>query len=90
MADALFPKEIMDILNTNFMGFKMWHLLIISLVIPSPLAFMFLFLIIPGFKEKVTEVIRNGFNGVYPSISAGHGEGSQVPAASEPQNPTAP
>lgn len=85
-APALFPKEVMDILNTSFMGFKLWHLLLVSLVIPSPLAFMILFFIIPGFKEKVTELIRNGFN---PSTASGTGEGGQVSSASESQNPTA-
>jgi hypothetical protein len=51
------------------LGFKLWHLLILSLMIPSPMMFVFIFMIIPGFKEKVTEVIRNGFPGLYSGIS---------------------
>lgn len=67
-SDQLFPREIIDVLNSDFLGFKMWHLLLLSLVIPSPMMFVFIFMIIPGFKEKVTEVIRNGFPGVYSGI----------------------
>ena len=59
MADALVPKEVMDVLNTEFMGFKVWHLLILALVVPSPIAFfVLLVLLIPGFKEKVTDTIK--------------------------------
>jgi hypothetical protein len=67
----LFPKEVIDVLNTDFLGFKMWHLLLLALVIPSPVIFVLLFLIIPGFKEKVTEIIRNGVPRVYSVFSAG-------------------
>lgn len=67
----LFPKEVTDVLNTDFLGFKMWHLLLLALVIPSPVVFILLFLLIPGFKEKVTEIIRNGVPGVYSVFSAG-------------------
>ena len=67
-SSELFPREVLDVLNTDFLGFKMWHLLLIALVIPSPMMFMFIFMIIPGFKEKVTEVIKNGFPGVYSGI----------------------
>lgn len=69
MADApLFPKEVIDVLDTSFLGFKVWHLLLLALVIPSPTMFVVLFMLIPGFKEKATEVIRNGFPGVYSGI----------------------
>ena len=68
LSSDLFPREIIDVLNSEFLGFKMWHLLILALVIPSPMMFVFMFMIIPGFKEKVTEVIRNGFPGVYSGI----------------------
>lgn len=64
----LFPKEVTDVLYTEFLGFKMWHLLLLALVIPSPMMFVFLFMILPGFKEKATEVIKNGFPGVYSGI----------------------
>lgn len=72
MADApvLFPQEVIDVLNQGFMGFKMWHLLIVALIIPSPVVFFVLFFLIPGFKEKVTELIRNGYPGVYSKLSA--------------------
>lgn len=90
MADALFPKEIIDVLNTSFMGFKVWHLLIVALLVPSPVAFLVLFLLIPGFKEKATEVIKNGFSGVSTGTDSGTGEDSQVPAASKSQDSTAP
>ena len=89
MADALFPKEVLDVLNTNFMGFKVWHLLIVALLIPSPVAFLVLFLLIPGFKEKATEVIKNGFSGVSAGTDSGTGEGPQVSAASNSQSSTA-
>jgi hypothetical protein len=68
-SSELFPKEVIDVLSTDFLGFKLWHLLILSLMIPSPMMFVFIFMIIPGFKEKVTEVIRNGFPGLYSGIS---------------------
>ena len=59
MADALLPKDVVDILNTSFMGFKIWHLLIIALIVPSPIAFfVLLIMLIPGFKEKVTDTIK--------------------------------
>lgn len=64
----LFPKEVVDILNTDFLGFKMWHLLLLALIIPSPMMFVFIFMIIPGFKEKATDVIKNGLPGVYSGI----------------------
>lgn len=64
----LFPKEVTDTLYTEFLGFKLWHLLLLALVIPSPMMFVFLFMILPGFKEKATEVIKNGFPGVYSGI----------------------
>ena len=64
----LFPKEVIDVLNADFLGFKLWHLLVLSLMIPSPMMFVFIFMIIPGFKEKATEVIRNVFPGVYSGI----------------------
>lgn len=64
----LFPNEVMDILNTDFMGFKLWHLLIVALIVPSPWMFILLFLLIPGFKEKATGVIKNGISGVYSGI----------------------
>jgi hypothetical protein len=50
------------------LGFRLWHLLLLALMIPSPMMFVFIFMIIPGFKEKVTEVIKNGFPGVYSGI----------------------
>jgi hypothetical protein len=84
MADApalIFPKEVIDVLDTSFMGFKVWHLLLVALVVPSPVVFVVLFLLIPGFKEKATEVIKNGFSGIYPGISAGAGEGRKGTAA---------
>lgn len=56
----LFPKEVIDVLNMDFYGFKMWHLLIIALVMPYPAMFVAIFMLIPGFKEKVTELIKNG------------------------------
>jgi hypothetical protein len=85
MADAplklIFPKEVTDVLDTSFMGFKVWHLLLVALVVPSPFVFLMLFLLIPGFKEKATEVIKNGFYGVYPRNSAGPGEDRKGTAA---------
>jgi hypothetical protein len=85
MVDALIiPKEVQDVLNTSFMGFKLWHLLIVALLLPSPIAFLILFFAIPGFKEKVTEVIRNG----YPAVSSVFGEVNQVPPEGGAQNPT--
>jgi hypothetical protein len=83
MADALIPNEVADVLNTSFMGFKVWHILILSLIVPSPFAFVILMImLVPGFKEKVTETIRNGFPRVYSGTAAGYGEGAQVSAAS--------
>jgi len=67
-SSELFPKEVLDVLNTDFLGFRLWHLLLLALMIPSPMMFVFIFMIIPGFKEKVTEVIKNGFPGVYSGI----------------------
>ncbi len=64
----LFPQEVVDVLNTDFLGFKMWHLLLLALIVPSPMMFVFIFMIIPGFKEKATDVIKNGFPGVYSGI----------------------
>ena len=59
MADALLPKDVVDILNTSFMGFKIWHLLIIALIVPSPIAFfVLLIMLIPGFKDKIRDTIR--------------------------------
>lgn len=61
MADALFPKEVSDVLNREFMGFKVWYFLVLALLVPSPLVFIVvLIFLIPEFKEKVTELIRNG------------------------------
>lgn len=76
---ALFPSEIMSVLDSGFMGFKVWHLLILALIIPYPLMFVILFLLIPGFKDKALEVIKNGFSSgslsaVYPGVSALSGE----------------
>lgn len=86
MTDALlFPKEITDVLDTSFMGFKVWHLLIVALLVPSPVAFLVLFLLIPGFKEKATEVIKNGFSGIYSGTAAGNREGPEVSPASDTQ-----
>ena len=84
MADALVPKEVMDVLNTEFMGFKVWHLLILALMVPSPVAFfVLLIMLIPGFKEKVTEAIKNGYySRVNPGSAAGYGEVPEVSTAS--------
>ena len=92
MADALllFPKEVTDVLNTSFMGFKVWHLCLFALMIPSPVAFVVLFFIIPGFKEKVTELISNGIPGLYSGFSAGPREVYQGSAAGDSQNSPAP
>jgi hypothetical protein len=68
---ALFPQEVIDVLNTDFLGFKMWHLLIVALILPSPVIFLVIFMIIPGFKEKVTGLIRNGIPGVYSKLTGG-------------------
>lgn len=82
MADALlFPKEILDVLNTQFMGFKLWHILIFVLILPSPVSLLVLLFVVPGLKDKVTEVIKNGVPRVYSELSAVTGEGSQVPPA---------
>lgn len=78
MEDARIPSEIVDVLNIEFMGFKMWHLLLIALIIPSPVFLVVLFFIVPGFKDKVTELIRNGFSRVYPGTASGDGEAGQV------------
>lgn len=80
MTDAaalIFPKEVTDVLNTSFMGFKVWHLLIVALIIPSPIVFVIIFFLIPGFKEKVTELIRNGIPGFYSVFSPVPGEGGE-------------
>ena len=87
MADALlFPKEVTDVLNTSFMGFKVWHLILISLMVPSPVVFVILFFMIPGFKEKVTELIRNGVPGVYSVFSPVPREGDQGNATRDTQD----
>jgi hypothetical protein len=81
----MFPDEIMTILDTGFMGFKVWHLLIVALIIPSPLMFVVLLLLIPGFKEKVIELVRNGGSlstiysgvpGVTGEVGQGYAEGA--------------
>ena len=77
MTDALVPKEVMDVLNIEFMGFKVWHILILALIVPSPIAFLvLLIMLIPGFKDKVTEAIKNGYSRVNPGSAAGDGEGA--------------
>jgi hypothetical protein len=78
MEGALFPKEIMDVLNTSFMGFKIWHLLLVALFIPSPAFLIVVVLLIPGFKEKVIGLIRNGIPRVSAVSATGPGEGGQV------------
>lgn len=83
MADApqLFPPEVMSVLDTSFMGFKIWHLLLVALMIPSPVMFVILFFMIPGFKEKAAEVISNGIPGLYSVVSGKPREGDQGPPA---------
>ncbi len=53
-----------DALNTEFMGFKMWHILILSLVSPSPVFMLILLFVIPEFKEKITGFVKNGLPGL--------------------------
>jgi H+/gluconate symporter-like permease len=75
--NALFPPDVMNVLNTGFMGLKVWHILIIALIVPSPIVIVLLFFMIPGFKDKVTDMIRNGVPRVYSGLSNLTGEVSE-------------
>ena len=78
MEDARIPSEIINVMNTEFMGLKMWHLLLVGLMIPSPVFLVALFFIIPGFKDKVIGLIRNGFSRLSAYPPSGAGEAYQV------------
>ncbi len=72
--DALIPKEILEVLNTPVLWdtVKLWHVLILSLIVPTPVAFaVVLFMMFPRLKDKAVEMIRNG----------GTREGSPSPTA---------
>lgn len=89
MENAVVPKEIVQVLNMEFMGVKLWHVLLISLILPSPMYLFIVLLFFPGFKEKVLELIKNGFSRVSAVSASSTGEGYQVNPEGNPPNPSA-
>lgn len=80
------PKEFFDVLNIEFMGFKMWHFLLVALLVPSPVFLVCFILLTPGLKDKVIGLIRNGITRLSADSATDRGEGSKDSAEGDEED----
>jgi hypothetical protein len=67
--NALIPQEIGEALQMSILGFPLWQILIVALILPTPIMMVLVLFFIPGVKEKVIQLSRNGVSGLYSDSS---------------------
>jgi hypothetical protein len=80
--DQLIPPEIRDVLNSDFFGFKVWHILVFFLLMPYPQFAIAALIVFPGIKDKISKGIKDG-------ISRVSGAGNQVSSQGASQGTSA-
>jgi H+/gluconate symporter-like permease len=85
MMDMFFPPEVQKTLDSEFMGFKIWMIIIALLILPIPrfVIPIIIFMYFPGFKDKATNLIKNGISNYNSRIT---GDRYQVPPQGNAQD----
>jgi len=83
-----FPPEVQKTLDSEFMGFKIWMIIIVLLILPIPkfVIPILIFMYFPGFKDKATNLIKNGINEYNSRVTGGS---NQVSSQGDAKDSTA-
>ena len=61
-AKLFFPPEIQGVLDSKFMGLRLWFILLLAIILPVPkfVIPILIIMVVPGLKDKLLDMIRNG------------------------------
>lgn len=89
MMNMFFPPEVQKTLDSEFMGFKIWMIIIALLILPIPrfVIPILIFMYFPGFKDKAINLIKNGISNYNSRVT---GDRYQVPPQGNAKDSPAP